>query len=115
MIRLLKDQRVELLDNYQGGNGTLEIRHVIEPENHNNPYLNMVATVTLNPGVTVGDHTHEGLTEVIFILKGRALYNDGSERILEPGDAAVVFESDHQSIRSADDKPMTYLACIAVK
>jgi quercetin dioxygenase-like cupin family protein len=74
----------------------------------------MVAEITINPGVVIGEHTHEGLTEVIYVLKGRALYNDGTEKILEPGDAAVVFESDHQSLRCADDRPMTYLACIVL-
>lgn len=114
MLKLNKDQRLEFKENSQGGHGIVEVRHIIEPVDHNNPHLDMVAKITVKPGATIGEHSHEGLTEVIYILEGRAVYNDGTERILEPGDAAVVFESDRQSLRCADDKPMTYLAIITL-
>lgn len=114
MLKLSQDQRVEYVENCQGGEGTVIIKHVIEPGDHHNPHLQMVARITLSPGATVGEHSHEGLTEVIYILEGRALYNDGAERILEPGDAAVVSGLDRQSLRCAADKPMTYLAVITL-
>jgi quercetin dioxygenase-like cupin family protein len=114
MLKLERDQRIEQIENAQGGRGTIEIRHIIEPEDHNNPHLNMVARITIQPGAAVGFHSHEGLTEVIYILDGQALYNDGAERILKPGDAAVVYDQDRQSICCADNRPLTYLAVIAL-
>lgn len=112
MIRLKKDQRVVMMENPHDGEGIIEIKHIVDSENHNNPHLKNMARVTLKPGDVVGYHTHEGVTEVIYILEGRAIYFDGTERILEPGDAAVVSEKDAQSIRCADEEPLTYLAVI---
>ncbi|MDX9871235.1 MAG: cupin domain-containing protein [Clostridia bacterium] len=114
MLRLRKDQRTEYRENSFGGRGTVEIRHLIEPADHTNSHLRLLAKITLQPGVTVGEHSHEGITESIYILEGRAIYNDGAERLLEPGDAAVVSESDRQSIRCAEDTPLTYLAVIVL-
>jgi len=112
MIKLKNDQRVELLEKPHDGEGVIEIKHIVEAGNHNNKHLKTMARITLKPGDVVGYHTHEGVTEVIYILEGRALYNDGTERILEPGDAAVVYEKDGQSIRCAEEGPLTYLAVI---
>ena len=112
MIRRHPDQRVERSEKPHDGEGAIEIRHIVEAEDHSNRHLKTMARVTVKPGDAVGYHTHEGKTEIIYILEGRALYNDGTERILEPGDAAIVSEKDGQSIRCADDRPMTYLAVI---
>lgn len=112
MIRRQQDQRVERVEKPHDGEGTIEMRHIVEAENHKNRHLKTMARVTVRPGDAVGYHTHEGVTEIIYILEGRALYNDGKEKILEPGDAAIVSGNEGQSIRCADDQPMTYLAVI---
>ncbi len=112
MIKRAGDQRIEFLTEYQGGEGTIEVQHVLESGDYTNPYFDMLLKVTIPPGVSVGMHSHEGITEAVFILSGQALYDDGEERLLHPGDAAVVAESERQSIRSAGDMPMTYMACI---
>jgi quercetin dioxygenase-like cupin family protein len=114
MIRRLQEQRVERVEKPHDGEGAIEMRYIVEAENHKNRHLKTMARVTVRPGDAVGYHTHEGVTEIITILEGRALYFDGAERILEPGDAAVVSGSEGQSIRCADDQPMTYLAVILV-
>jgi len=112
MIRLRQEQRVERAEKLHDGEGAVEIRHIVEREDHSHRHLKTMARVTVNPGDVIGYHTHEGKTEIIYILEGRALYYDGTERILEPGDAAIVSENDGQAIRCADDQPMTYLAVI---
>lgn len=112
MIRRLQDQRVIRVEKPHDGEGAIEMRHIVEAEHHKNQHLKTMARVTVRPGDAVGYHTHEGVTEIVYILEGRALYHDETDRILEPGDAAVVSGSDGQSIRCADDQPMTYLAVI---
>lgn len=112
MIRRLQDQRVVRVEKPHDGEGAIEMRHIVEAEHHKNLHLKTMARITVRPGDAVGYHTHEGVTEIVYILEGRALYFDGAERILEPGDAAIVAEKDGQSIRCADDQPMTYMAVI---
>lgn len=57
-----------------------------EKEAHARMYIdenNKIAQFVLEPGASIGMHTHETNSEIVYILKGRgkALYDDGSEEV----------------------------------
>ena len=48
---------------------------------------------TVNPGCSIGYHTHEHETEFYYIIRGEAVFNDnGTEVILHPGDIGATGE-----------------------
>ena len=50
----------------------------------------MIATITLEPGCSIGEHVHEKEEEVFYIIQGTATYDDnGTETVLHPGDACI--------------------------
>ena len=61
----------------QSVTGAPEIVKKVFFENGEVPYLTTIATATFLPGQSVGDHTHETMCEVFYILEGRAVFECG--------------------------------------
>ena len=65
-------QRLQVRDNVRGGNGTLENRHIIEPDA-------MFGSCTLfsefyfDAGDSIGVHPHDNDAEVYYMLEGQPL------------------------------------------
>ena len=73
----------------RGGNGTVEITNFATPEELNNKGR-LFANITLNPGCGIGFHMHENESELFYVMKGEALYNDnGVECVVSAGDVIV--------------------------
>lgn len=84
MVIRKEAQRVQVRDNVRGGNGTLENRHIIEPDR-------MFGSATLfsefffDPGDGIGPHVHDADAEVYYMLEGvLTLIEDGKETELGP-------------------------------
>lgn len=59
----------------------------------------LIATITLEPGCSIGEHMHVNEEEVFYIVEGKALYNDnGSSEVLEKGDACICLAGQKHSI-----------------
>ena len=67
----------------------------------------------IEPGNSIGTHTHEGDMEAYYILNGKALVSDnGNEFILEPGDCNVCPDGQSHSIKNIGEKALEYIAVI---
>ncbi len=75
MIRKAADCKKEYRENMRGGNGTVEITNFASPEELNNKGR-LFANITLKPGCSIGYHVHEKDSELFYLIKGEALYND---------------------------------------
>ncbi|MGN0975750.1 MAG: cupin domain-containing protein [Gemmiger sp.] len=88
MMEKLLDAPVEML-----GKGRAYVRH------------------TLAPGVSIGQHTHQGEMETMVIVKGRALHTiNGEEQTLEPGDIIAAQPGDTHGIACLGDEPLVLIA-----
>ena len=79
MIIRAEDRKQILTPNARGGDGTLDKRDcVLEnmPEN-----AKMFAEIKLEPGCSLGTHTHIGEYEVFFFHEGEITLNDESHGI----------------------------------
>ena len=47
-----------------------------------NPKIDMYSHVKLNAGEKVNFHVHVGESEIYYILKGKAVYDDNTEKVL---------------------------------
>ena len=65
-----------VLKNFNGGEKELQAKMYVDD-------LNKILYGKLEPGASIGLHTHDTSSEIIYILegKGKVLYNDDSEEV----------------------------------
>ena len=89
MIRKAADCKKEYRENMRGGNGTVEITNFATPSELNDKGR-LFANITLKPGCSIGYHIHEKDSELFYLTKGEALYNDnGVEYPVSAGDVMI--------------------------
>ena len=89
MIRKAAECKKEYRENMRGGNGTVELTSFATPaELYDKGRL--FANITLKPGCSIGYHVHENESELFYLMKGNALYNDnGVEYPVSAGDVKI--------------------------
>ena len=89
MIRKAADCNKEYRENMRGGNGTVEITNFATPAELNDKGR-LFANITLKPGCSIGYHVHEKDSELFYLIKGEAVYNDnGTEYTVSAGDVMI--------------------------
>lgn len=89
MIKKATECKKEYRENMRGGNGTVEITNFASPVELNNKGR-LFANITLKPGCGIGYHVHEADSEIFYLMKGEALYNDnGTEYSVRAGDVML--------------------------
>lgn len=89
MIRKAAECKKEYRENMRGGNGTVEITNFASPAELNDKGR-LFANITLKPGCGIGFHVHEKDSELFYLMKGEALYNDnGVESLVHAGDVML--------------------------
>ena len=90
MIRGVRDCRIEYREHMRGGDGVVVITNYINGPEELNGKGRLFAKITLNPGCSIGYHVHEGDSELFYIMKGTAEYNDnGQVRTVTAGDVTI--------------------------
>ena len=86
----------------RGGNGQAVIKNVLDKGEYKGA-SRLVATITLEPGSSIGAHVHENEEEVFYIIKGTATYNDnGKTEILNEGDSCICLSGETHSIANRE-------------
>ena len=94
------------IDGFKGGAGLFEPRMFTDERNK-------IMTATLAPGAHIGLHTHEGNSEIVYILEGEAvMVCDGEREILRPGDVSYCPEGHTHSLRNESDRPLRFFAVV---
>ena len=67
----------------------------------------------LEPGSSIGLHTHETSSEIVYILSGtgKALYDDGVD-LLAPGDCHYCPKGHSHSLINDGDQPLEFFAVV---
>ena len=93
-------------EHFKGGEGTF-INKVFHDSD------NKIITGRLTPGSSIGLHTHQGNSEIIFILSGtgKVLY-DGGEEPLAPGDCHYCPEGHAHSLINNGTEDLNFFAVI---
>lgn len=68
----------------------------------------------LEPGCSIGMHTHEGNCEVLFMLEGcgSALLPDGSVEEVPAGTVHYCPDGEGHSLRNLSDEPLRFFAVV---
>ncbi len=75
MIRRSNEYKVERIEGLKDGKGHVTVVNFFEPED----FLGkgrLYGKSIIEPGNSIGYHTHEGDQEAYYIIKGKALYNE---------------------------------------
>jgi len=80
MIRKADACKINYKEHMRDGDGTVIITDFIAAPEELNSKGRLFSRITLNPGCSIGFHVHEGESELFYIIKGNAEYNDGGEK-----------------------------------
>lgn len=112
MIHLCSQMATAVKHNLRGGTGSPAFRYLFTPEELGSR-ADLLATVTLQPGESIGEHPHNGNGELYYILSGAAMVaEDGVETELHAGDAEFCADGHIHAIRNHTNAPVTFLALI---
>lgn len=98
---------LNIATNFKGGEKEYKSRRFVDE-------YNKIMLGTLEPGASIGHHTHEGNSEVMYILEGVGsfTYDDGIEETLQPGQAHYCPMGHSHSLINRGDKTLKFLAVV---
>ena len=107
---LLKRQSTmvrEPLPNCHDGIGALDYTVVLDGEDLPGRHLRFLHDDILEPGVTMGEHTHDGDEEYYYVLAGHGTIVLGGTRYdIGPGDVTAVFPGGSHSLENTGDEDL---------
>ena len=112
MVRKKENQAVEYKC-IRGGNGEVEMHKILNGVEEMYGKGRMFNHMILAPGISIGEHAHDGDNEIFYIVSGEGVYNDnGTEVVVTPGDVAVCNSGDTHSLRNDSSEPLELIALI---
>ena len=112
MVKYKNEMRSEERPNMRGGNGTVKITHALEKEEINGA-MRLCATLTLEPGASIGEHNHEKEDEIFYIVSGTAkVMDNGVEKIVYAGDSVITGNGGSHSIENIGIDDLVVFATI---
>lgn len=104
MIKRNAEMNSTVKPNMRGGNGQAVVTDILNKDEYKGK-ARLVATITLEPGCSIGPHVHENEEEIFYVIKGTATYNDnGKTEILNTGDSCICLGGETHSISNEDEK-----------
>lgn len=98
--------------NMKGGDGAVQITHFVTGAELNGKGR-LFGNIHLDPGSSIGYHVHEGESELFYVQRGEAVYNDnGKEYPLCAGDIAIVKAGDGHCVANKGTEPVDLIALI---
>lgn len=106
MILNFNEIEEQVIPNFKGGEKAIK-SHMYTDE------ACKIMWASLEPGATIGVHTHETSSEIIFMLKGTGvvLYDDGKE-VLSAGNCHYCPKGHSHSLRNESNEVITFYAVV---
>ncbi len=112
MIYSKKERSVQRVQNLQGGKGETMMELFLGQDELKRAGR-LYAKVTLEPGCSIGYHTHQAESETYYILAGEGKYDDnGVEKILHAGDVSYTGPGCGHGIENVSDQRLVFIALI---
>ncbi|MCD8249557.1 MAG: cupin domain-containing protein [Lachnospiraceae bacterium] len=110
---MVRKAEITLSKNARGGEGTLEMHHILKPEELNG-HGRFYAMVKFPPHSSIGVHEHIGETEPYYILSGHGIFidNDGSRIPVGPGDVCLIECGQSHGLENNSDEELRLMALI---
>ena len=113
MIHTASDYKSEVREAMRGGDKSVKITHYFDEANELISPTRLCAQLELEPGASIGFHTHENEEEIFIVLAGKALINDnGVEKTVSVGDSILTGNGAGHSVKNIGDEPLRMVAVI---
>jgi quercetin dioxygenase-like cupin family protein len=107
-----KEDLVTVSKNIQGGIGEVKVTEFLEREEFCGKGR-LFSRMVLEPGNSVGAHTHTGDLEVFYIIKGEGkLIDNGEESRLYQGDVALTKDGENHEFINDTNEDLEFIALI---
>ena len=114
MIRKPEEFSKEIRKNARGGNGEVTFAAIWKPNSEMKSHTRMYTKLILEPGCSIGEHTHENEEEIFYILKGTAeTLDNGKPVILHAGESSITRSGEAHSLKNAGKDTLEVLAIVA--
>ena len=111
MIKRQADYKTEFRTNPKGGVGDVAFTHVWTQEAAEK--VNLFSIVTLQPGQSIGLHSHGQDAEAMYVLSGHpSILDEGQTYLLNPGDATYCTAGAQHSLFNDSSEPAQVLAVV---
>ena len=112
MIARNDNLETELREQMRGGKGTVKLEHWFKPEAFG-AKIRLCARMTIEPGASIGNHTHEGEDEIYLVLSGRGLIQEKGEWVpINAGDAILTGKGGSHGVENNGTEPLVIAAVI---
>lgn len=109
MIFDLKNEAAEAIPNFKGGEGEFIAKIHFDG-------MNKIIHGTLEPGSTIGRHTHEGDSEIIYILSGSGTVEDYGRLVgIEAGQCHYCPKGHTHSLKNNGTENLVFFAVVPVQ
>ncbi len=113
MIRKKEACKTELREHMRDGKGTVEIMNFIEGPEELCGKGRLFSKITLKSGCSIGFHIHENDSELFYVIKGTAEYNDnGTIKTVTAGDVMICPAGTGHGVENISDEPVEIIAVI---
>lgn len=98
------------------GKGTVKLKELATKEQLYN-HASLFSHIVVDPGCSIGYHTHEHETEFYYILRGEAVFNDNNEKetVLHAGDITATGFGQGHSLENCTCDPVELIALIVTE
>jgi len=104
--------QTELRENMRGGDGVVEVTGFVTPEELNEKGR-LFGKIVLKSGCGIGFHVHETDSELFYIIKGTAVYDDNGEKtVVSAGDVTLTPAGTGHSIKNEGTEDVELIALI---
>jgi len=99
----------------RGGNGSVDVTDFVSKDELLQKGR-IFSRLTMKPGCGIGYHVHENETEIFFIERGTALYNDGGTEVeVTKGDVMITPVGTGHSIKNnSESETLDVIALIVL-
>jgi|TARA_Y100000385_G_C12720388_1_gene478406 mannose-6-phosphate isomerase-like protein (cupin superfamily) len=111
MIKNLHEVIPEVAEGVRGGQGTVTAHKLLDL--FPGSAIKSVGVVRLEPGASVGDHSHQGDEDFYYCLSGTGVVVDnGVEHPFTPGTLQITRSGESQAIRNTGETELVFLGAL---
>ncbi|MDP2892534.1 MAG: cupin domain-containing protein [Bacillota bacterium] len=101
----------EVREKMRGGEGAVKLS--LLPKEALPARCRLAGRIVLEKGCSIGEHKHEGETELFYCISGEGIVDDsGTVKPFCAGDATMTGGGAYHSIRNEKDEPLVFMAVI---
>lgn len=111
MIKKVHEIVPEIAEEVRGGTGTVSAHKLLDL--YPGSSIKSVGIVRLEPGASIGEHSHEGDEDFYYCLAGCGVVIDnGEEQPFTPGTLQITRSGESQALRNTGETELVFFAAL---